>query len=46
MCGIFGGFGVKEFEAQKAIGMIRRGEDGTTVEQLAKSSIRCKKALS
>ena len=39
MCGIFGGFGVKEFEAQKAIGMIRRGEDGTTVEQLTKNVV-------
>ena len=39
MCGIFGGFGVKKFEAQKAIGMIRRGEDGTTVEQLTKNVV-------
>ena len=39
MCGIFGGFGVKEFEAQKAIGMIRRGEDGITVEQLTENVV-------
>ena len=39
MCGIFGGFGVKTTEVQKAIGLIRRGEDGTTVEQLTDNVI-------
>ena len=39
MCGIFGGFGVKATEVQKAISLIRRGEDGTTVEQLTDNVI-------
>jgi asparagine synthase (glutamine-hydrolysing) len=36
MCGLFGGYGVSENEAKKAIELIKRGEDGITIEKLAK----------
>ena len=37
MCGLFGGFGVSENDAEKAIKLIRRGEDGITIKNLNKN---------
>ncbi len=37
MCGLFGGFGVSENDAEKAIKLIRRGEDGITIKSLNKN---------
>ena len=39
MCGIFGGLGITLEESEKAIKLIRRGEDGITVAKLSENII-------
>tara|TARA_Y100000590_G_C15720291_1_gene1013317 strand:+ start:2014 stop:2289 length:276 start_codon:yes stop_codon:yes gene_type:complete len=39
MCGIFGGFGVTKHQAKDAINLIKRGEDGITIDQIDKNIV-------
>ena len=39
MCGIFGGIGISKKDAQSCIDLIKRGNDGINVEELANSVI-------
>ena len=34
MCGIFGGYNIGQDETERAISLIRRGDDGITISKL------------